>query len=226
MKKILLFMLMATVLGMTAGMTSCNSFDKGSPKEPEVITEKVSKFQADYDGVLPDLSQGADHTIALQRQTMFSLLEGASYYWYETKFSFTDSLKTTTLDDVELMEITSTFQTVNPTLCYTITTNAALGTLVPAPTPGLWIEDFDLSKTEIRLNINDVLQRLKEVNTILPPATSVILRKPVGPQPCNAQYVLGNPLQTLWVDAVTGDVTDWCPAFPRVAVNTPLGEWP
>lgn len=48
----------------------------------------------------------------------------------------------------------------------------------------------------------------------------------VGPLPCNAQYVMGNPLQALWIDAVTGYVTDWCPAFPRAKSNIPPTQWP
>lgn len=226
MKKNLLSVLVAIAVSMLAGMmTSCLSCT-GDFQNPGVITEETPKYQTDYDGVLPGVSSSAENIIALQRQTMFSILGGGDYVWYETKFSFGDTLTVGTLDDVDLLEITSVFQIFNPNLCYTITTSVVKGTLIPAPTPGTWIEDFDLSTAEIALDIEDVLARLKEVNAVIPPATFIVLRKPVGPMPCNAQYVMGNPMQTLWVDAVTGDVTDWCPAFPRAAVDMPLGEWP
>lgn len=215
-------LLLAIVSIMTTGCSSCQSENK----KQDAPKEQVSIFGSDYDGVLPDLSQSAEHIIALQRQEMYNAVEGGYYVWYETKFSYSDSLKIETLDDVRLVEITSTFQTFSPNLSYTVTDNVAKGHLFPHPTPGLWIEDFDLNNVQVKLTVNDVIERLKQWNGILPPGTFIILRKPVGPQPCNAQYVIGNPFQVIFIDAVTGDVTDWNPAFPRVNVGGPLGEWP
>lgn len=212
MKKTIFFSLLLAIVGMI-GMNSCNGCSKNEKKAP--AKECVKNFTADYDGVLPDLSEGAEHIIAVQRQEMFSLLGGGNYVWYETKFSFADSLKDESLNDDALVEVTSVFQTFHPELCYMITTNVSKGTLIPAPTPGLWIEDCDLSGAEIKLNIKDVIEQLKTWNGVLPPAKSIILRKPVGPQDCNAQYVVGNPYEVIFVDAVSGDITDWNPAFPR-----------
>lgn len=224
MKKYFLFgFLLAIVSIMATGCSSCQSENNKQDNAP--AQEQVTNFNADYDGVVPDLTEGAEHVIALQRQTMFNAVNGGKYYWYETKFTFSDSLKTETLDYVQLMEITSTFQTFEPELCWTITDNAEKGRLFPHPTPGLWIEDFDLSREDIKLDIADVIQRLKEWNGVMPPATSIYLRKPVGPKPCNAQYVAGNPFQVIFVDAVTGDISDWNPAFGG-DFGKPLGEWP
>lgn len=213
MKKTFLFGLLLATAFM-AGMSSCSGCSDNAPSGGQ---EQVkNKFQTDYDGVIPDESEAAEHIIAVQRQTMFGLAGGKEYCWYETRFTFNDSLKSESLDALALMEITSTFQTFGPELCYTITTNAAKGTLIPAPVPGLWIEDFDLSGERIELGILDVLNRLQEWNGILPSAVSVVLRKPVGPKECNAQYVIGNPYDVIFVDAVTGDITDWNPAFPAI----------
>ena len=41
------------------------------------------------------------------------------------------------------------------------------------------------------------------------------LRQPLGPKECNPQWVIGNIMQVIFVDAVTGEISDWCPAFPR-----------
>ena len=218
-KKVLFGLLLAIACIMVMGCSGCQSGNEEQPKEEKGL------FSADYDGVLPDLSQGAEHIIALQRQTMFNLVGGKTYYWYETKFTLDGELTADDLNELEISEITSTFQTFSPDLCYQITTNAAKGTLIPAPTPGLWIEDFDLSKAIVKLTVKDALQKLSEWNGVLPEgSTFIILRKPVGPIECNAQYVIGNPFEAVWVDAVTGKVTDKCPAFPTLA--KPLGEWP
>lgn len=221
------FYVMLSVLLMAVfclAVSSCTSCEKQAPVPDQ--EHVVINFSTDYDGVLPDLSQGAEHIVSMHRQTMFSLTGGGEYVWYETKYTFADSLTAATLGVNPIVEVTSTFQTFNPELSYTITTNATKGTLIPAPIPGLWIEDYDLSNVSIKLSIADVMDRLKEWNGVLPPAKSVIIRKPVGPKDCNAQYVIGNPYDVIFVDAVTGSVTDWDPAFPRVAVSGPLGEWP
>ncbi len=222
MKKFVIFgFLLAIVSMMVTGCNGCKPVNKEQPK-----VEENGYYAADYDGVAPDLSKGAEHIVALHRQTMHKLINGKTYYWYETKYTLTGEVTAETLPTIEVSEITSTFQTFAPELCYRITTNAVKGTLIPAPVPGLWIEDFDLSFAEITLTVKDALQRLSEWNGVLPTgSTTITLRKPVGPVECNAQYVIGNPFEAVWVDAVTGDVTDKCPAFPPT-IEKPLGEWP
>lgn len=199
--------------------TGCSCQSENKKQEP-----RRSVYSTDYDGVLPDLTKGAEHIIATHRQTMFTILDGGVYYWYETKFTFAGTL-TTDGETPAIKEVTSTFQTFSPDLCYTITTDAKRGTLIPAPVPGLWIEDFDLSKCDIKLTVSEAIDKLKEWNGVLPPSTFIILRRPVGPVACNAQYVVGNPFTAVWVDAVTGKVADRCPAFPDT-IGKPLGEWP
>lgn len=209
-KSLYLCLLLAIVSIMATGCAGCQSENKEQPE----VDNKMS-FSSDYDGVLPDMKKGAEHIVSLHRQTMYKLVEGNTYYWYETKFTLTGEVTSESLLETEVSEITSTFQTFEPELCYTITTNASKGTLIPAPTPGIWIEDFDLSKESIKLTVKDVLQKLSDWNGVLPKGTTyIILRKPVGPLDCNAQYVIGNPFEAVWVDAVTGKVSDSCPAFP------------
>lgn len=204
MKKYVFFCLLSAIVGMmVTGCSSCQSENK-----------KQNTYLADDDSVAPDMSANAEYIIALHRQTMNAINDGNRYYWYETKFTFADTLRVETLADAVLTEITSTFQTYGPELVYSITTNPVKGTLIPVPTPGLWIEDCDLSREEIKLSLLDVLARLTEVNITLPPGKAIYLREPVGPLDCNAQYVIGNPFETVWVDAVTGDVSTSCPAFP------------
>ena len=194
-----MFGLMAVAAMMTVSLTSCHK-DKGSK-------------QADYDNKAVEFTAGVDHIQALHRQTMHTLVDGKFYCWYESKVLFNDSLKTETLDDIKAVDVTDIFQTFNPDLCQYISSNIEKGTIIPAPVPDLWMEDFDLSYAEIKLTVTDVLQKLKEWNGVIPPAIGMTLRKPVGPKPCNAQWVMGNIMQVIFVDAVTGEVKEKNPAF-------------
>ena len=58
------------------------------------------------------------------------------------------------------------------------------------------------------------------------------LRLPVGPVACNAQWVIGDVYDVIFVDAVTGEISDVNPAFKPDNkegggdTGEPLGEWP
>ncbi len=208
MKKMLFLGLMLTVLGMM--VAGCNGCTK-----PENNYEQQEAINGnDYDGVAVDFSAGVEQITALHRQMMFDIANGAKYCWYETNVLFNDSIKAETIDDLHVVDVTNIFQMFGPELCQSITSNVTKGTLIPAAIPGLWIEDFDLSNAEIKLTVTDALLQLKQWNGIIPPANSITLRKPVGPKPCNAQYVIGNAFEVIFIDAVTGNVTNWNPAFP------------
>ena len=210
MKKTFLSMLMAIAVCMTAGtIVSCNGCGKGEPGEPDKVVP------GDYDGVVQDFTAGVEHIIALHRETVFSLYDGERYAWYEAKVLFSDSLKLENIDSLYVTDVTDVFQLFDPARCQFISTNIKDGTIIPKPIADIWIEDVDMSNSEIRLTVDDVLERLKAWDGILPPAVGMTLRQPLGPLPCNPQYVIGNIMQVIFVDAVTGDISDWCPAFPR-----------
>ena len=90
---------------------------------------------------------------------------------------------------------------------------------------GFWIEDFPMDTAEIKLTFEEAFEKINQVNLPKPHSKNCVLRKPVGPQQCNPQYVFGNIQKQLWVDAVTGEVKENNPAFPE-AFKMPLGEWP
>ena len=144
------------------------------------------------------------------------------------KVIFNDSIKPETIDDLKVVDVTDVFFLWNdegPHVQY-ISSNLEKGTIIPAPIVDVWIEDDDLDSVEIKLWPEDVLKRLKEWNGIIPSAKCMILRRPIGPRDCNAQWVLGDIGDPVFVDAVTGYITTWCPAFPIPNTNGPLGEWP
>lgn len=225
MKKLFIFLTLVLVSIIVTGCSSCHS--ENEKQETEKKSEKAM-VQADYDGVVQDFTAGVANIVSLHRQTMFRLIGGKQYEWRNLKVVFNENITAETLDDLHIIDVTDVFCYWNdkgPWVQY-ISSNITKGTIIPAPIHDVWIEDSDMSNVEIKLWPEDVLQRLKEWNGIIPPSKGMILRLPVGPRRCNAQWVLGSMGQPLFVDAITGEITDWCPAFPNPSVNGPLGEWP
>ena len=213
MKKFLFFMLAAVLLGMTAGMTSCESCGKGEPGEPAVYDNTVTP--GDYDGLVQDFTAGVAHIQALHRQTMYSM-GVTDYEWRNSEVLFNDTISFEDICELYVVDITDVFQYFdNGPKVQFISSNIEKGTVIPHPVPGVWIEDASLNDAQIKLSAEDVLFRLCEWDGIIPPAVSMSLRLPVGPVECNAQWVIGNVYDAIFVDAVTGEITDWCPAFPR-----------
>lgn len=231
MKKIIFLMLALVTLGMTVGVVACAGCSKG---ETQKIDDPVVVYH-DYDGVVQDFTAGVEHIQALHRQTMFSLIDGQEYQWRNSKVLFNDSITQESIDNLHVVEVTDVFfywdKVVGPQVQY-IATNVKKGTMIPPTIQDVWIEDANLSDKEIKLTVKDVLNRLKEWNGVLPPARGMSLRYPVGPCECNAQWVIGNEFDVIFIDAVTGDISNWCPAFnPNNKAKggnfgKPLGEWP
>ena len=203
MKKIFFMGFLLMIVSMiTTGCSSCQSENN---KQELIIN--------DYDGVIQDFTASVENITALHRQIVFEVVGDQQINWYETRAIFNDTITFENLDDLHIVDINNVFQTFDPDLCWQVTSNVKYGTMLPSPVPGLWIEDFDLNRAEIDLSVEDVLQRLQEWDGILPPAKQITLRKPVGPKECNAQYVIGNIAEVIWIDAVTGDIRNTCPAF-------------
>ncbi len=220
MRKILFCMLTVIAVGM---LTSCNGCGSKSAESADVTPTAAN----DYDGVVQDFTAGVDHIIALHKQTMFNLANGQEFQWRNLQVAFNDSIKAETLDCLHITDITDVFfYWSEGSWVQYISTNVKKGTIIPDRIRDVWIEDSDMSEVEIRLMPEDVLNRLKEWNGVIPSSWGMVLRLPVGPRNCNAQWVVGNARSPLFIDAVTGEITEWNPAFPIPNVNGPLGEWP
>ncbi len=234
MKRFLFGMVAAVLLTMMAGtMVSCAGCGKGAPEAPAVEPE-VAQVYHDYDGVVQDFTVGVSHIQALHRQTMFALIDGAEYQWRNSKVVFNDTITFENIDDLHVVAVNDVFFYWNeqgPWVQY-INSNVIDGVQIPWPINDVWIEDANLSDVPIKLSAEDVLARLKEWNGVIPPAMSMSLRLPVGPCECNPQWVIGDVYDVIFVDAVTGEVSNWNPAFnPKKGVKggdfgKPLGEWP
>ncbi len=90
-----------------------------------------------------------------------------------------------------------------------------------------WVEDMPMNDEAIKLTFKEAFDRVMAVNSPKPHSKHVVLRKEVGPVNANPQYIFGNSQAQLYVDAVTGEVTDQNPVFPQnKGFKMPLGEWP
>jgi hypothetical protein len=218
------------LLAVMALVCSCN----GCAKTEKQDIQPVSLFH-DYDGVVQDFTVGVAQIQALHRQTMFMTLGVEEYEWRNSKIVFNDSIKADNIDDLHVTDINDVFyywdEQKGPQVQF-INSNVKNGTQIPWPINDVWIEDDNLSGAPIKLTAEQVLMRLKEVNCPIPPAKSMSLRLPIGPCECNPQYVVGDVYDVLFIDAVTGEVSNWNPAFnPKKGVKggdfgKPLGEWP
>lgn len=212
MKK--LFVILASVLLML-GVSSCNSCTKQS-STPTLATVEVAD------------SMYVEHTVAVDRQAMFAKGVDDNYRWYETNIRLVNFLDDE-YDGIE--EVVNVFQTVEnmdehsfDTVVYKFQ-HTAEGT-VEGFTHGFWVEDYPLNNEQIVVTFAQALEKVNEVNLPKPHSRYVVLRKEVGPVDANPQWIFGNSRAQLYVDAVTGEVSEENPAFRGLNLGTPLGEWP
>ena len=203
MKKV--FILLAAV----AVLIGCSCENK---KTPEVVTKA-------------DLN--VEKVISVDREYMY-LNYGEGYRWFESCILLKDYLDEEC--DGTIAGISNVFQAITDMDSKSADVFVVLAAHTPDTTAyevkhGFWIEDMPLNEAEISLTFKDAFEKINHVNLPKPHSKNCVLRKPVGPKDCNAQYVFGNTQATLWVDAVTGEVKESCPAFPE-ELKMPLGEWP
>jgi hypothetical protein len=94
------------------------------------------------------------------------------------------------------------------------------GVNVQDSTKGFWIEDFPLVSSSINVPYDSAFNLVMQVNLPKPHSKNVVLRNPVGPNPCNPQWVFGNLNSQIWVDATTGEIRESNPAFPKGSTFT------
>lgn len=89
-----------------------------------------------------------------------------------------------------------------------------------------WVEeDVFMKKDQINVIFKESFIKAKSVRPALH-TKHVVLRKQLGPNNANPQYIYGNNHGLLFVDATTGYVAHDSPAFEGTGFVTWLGEWP
>ena len=224
MKKIFFGKLMGVLLlAVMALVCSCNGCKGETPK----IDDPVVVYH-DYDGVVQDFTAGVGHIQALHRQTMYGVAQQieaqgyeiaheGKYEWRNSRVILNDTVTFENIDDLHVVAVNDVFfywdSAKGPMVQY-INSHVKYGVQIPYPINDVWIEDADMSEKPIKISAEQALSRLKEYNGILPKDCNFItLRHPVGPKDCNAQWVFGDVYDVLFIDAVTGEIRDYDPAF-------------
>jgi len=202
------------LLAVMALVCSCN----GCKRETAMIDDPVVVYH-DYDGVVQDFTAGVGHIQALHRQTMASLTGGKEYQWRNSRVILNDTVTAENIDDLHVVAVNDVFfywDSVKGPMVQYINSHVKYGVQIPYPINDVWIEDADMSEQPIKLSAEQALMRLKEYNGILPKDCNfIILRLPVGPKDCNPQWTFGDVDDVLFIDAVTGEIRDYNPAFSR-----------
>ena len=202
------------LLAVMALVCSCNGCKGETPK----IDDPVVVYH-DYDGVVQDFTAGVGHIQALHRQTMASLTGGKEYQWRNSSVILNDTVTMENIDDLHVVAVNDVFfywdSEKGPMVQY-VNSHVKYGVQIPYPINDVWIEDADMSEQPIKISAEEALMRLKEWNGILPKDCNFLtLRLPVGPKDCNVQWVFGDVYDVLFIDAVTGEIRDYDPAFSR-----------
>lgn len=223
MKKISLFMV-ALLFSMMFSFVSCNKCSAPQDVTVEDTVEVVAEQEV--------TALNVEHLIAMDRQAMYNKA-GADYRWYETCIQLNDFLDEE--NDGSLYEVVNVFQAVvnrgqgYDTKVYKFQ-HFANGVYAEDSIPGFWIEDFPMNDDAVQITYQEAYDNLMAVNMPKPHSRYVTLRKQIGPVAANPQYIFGNLRETVFVDAVTGEVFDYNPAFGKPedgeGFKMPLGEWP
>ena len=157
-----------------------------------------------------------ENLISADRQYMF-LNYGSDYKFYESCIQFDNFLDADTT--IAIHGVSNIFQVVENLDSTSFDTKVVSiahvsenhGTEVKEH--AFWVGDEALNEEEIKVTLAQAIERVYAANYPKPHSRYVVLRKEIGPADANAQYIFGNSQAQLYVDAVTGEVTDENPAF-------------
>lgn len=205
------------LLSILACFTSCKCTN-GAPQEP-VIDPEIEVV--DSLGIV-EQAQGLD------RQAMF-LRYGENFKWFETGVQlrdFLDEENDGTVDMiVNIFQVAEQRETGNFDT-YVLKFQHFGEECIEDSIHGFWLDDFPLNEEEIVITFNEAYEKVMEVNLPKPHTRQVVLRKELGPNPANPQWIFGNLKSQIYVDAVTGEISEENPAYRGLNLGTPLGEWP
>ncbi len=192
MKKVIYFL---AAMAVVAGLASC-------------------KCTRDNNILVPEKTIAVDSVKVAE----IAVADSADYVWYETSVEYDNFFDEDTTFVVS--KVASVFQEIKKdstgidTKVYVFTHELGVEDVMPDPIDTFVIEDMPLDKSQIVLTFADAMGRMYMANYPKPHSRQVVLRKEVGPKPgVNPQYIFGNTEAQLYVDAVTGDVTDTNPVF-------------
>ena len=211
------YLSVVAMMALAVGFSSCSSCES-KKKWEESKKESPIKIAGKLN---------VENAISSDREYMY-LHYRSDYRWFETSIlmkDFIDSDK-----EMEIESLSNVFQVVTPKSGgydpHVIFSSHTSETVSIKEELGFWIEDFPLNEEEIRITFTEAYNRMMEANLPKPHSRHCVLRKEIGPKDANPQYIFGNSRAQVYVDAVTGDVSDKNPCFDVNGFKMPLGEWP
>lgn len=215
----LLALFVSVTLASCNGCTTATDKDIGSKPlaEFEVIPGSVGEF-------------GVEQCISADREFM-NLHYAQDYRWYETCITLANYLDDEacdgTVETVEnVFQVVTVYDKTGGDSEVVFIKHAANKDTEVYSQHGFWIEDFPLTDQGVKLTYKQAYDKITATNSPKPHSRKCVLRNPVGPNPCNPQWVFGNIKAQLWVDAVTGEVNNSNPAFDGFNVSKPPEAWP
>lgn len=214
MKKLMILGLLALMVGLVTGCSSCTQ----EKKQPAVDNVAIAQ------GKLV-----VENCVSTDKEYMF-LHYKSDYRWFETCVLMKDFLDSEDQDGA-IAGVSNIFQVVDEfeggcADVYVILMAHSGDKDSIDIKHGFWVEDFPMNDEAIKITFKQAYDKLMEANCPKPHSRHCVLRKEVGPVNANPQYIFGNVRAQVYVDAVTGDVSTENPAFKGGNLGMPLGEWP
>lgn len=179
---------------VTICLTACHKGEKSDPVAPRSETQMI-------------LDSLASHVDSVNHD----------YLYFETSFELVNTVDS--LDSFAVGSIQSIYQVVD-TATSTPTVFAANYSFDSAAVSwkvlkgAFWTEDVDLRSKDVKLSPEDAFSVLLKSNVAKPHSRFMVLRCPLGPDICDAQYIFGNTDSGIvYVNAKTGRVVTADPAF-------------
>lgn len=199
MKKIVLI-LAVVVLAICVAFALFFKF--GNAEKPEAEVEVLT-------------SVSFETTISSDKEYM-ALNYGEEYRWYETTAVMNNFLDEECDGSIE--SVGSVFQVTTEEDETSMDTEVILTSHTEAAHDyiakhGFYVGDRDLCKAPIILKFEDAFAKVMESDFPKPHSRYCVLRQEVGAKEANPQYIFGNENYALFVDAVSGEVTDQNPAY-------------
>ena len=212
MKKLFLF---ALLCAMFIGVTSCNSCKKDN-QEPTKVDSVL---------VVEDLLK--------QDAEQMTKEYAKDYRWYETCITFAEFFDGENATEPVVNSVSNIYQYLTDVDDHSADVHVVLFAHVKDTTAvevkqGFWVGDNPMTPDMVKVSCVEAYNKMMQANLPKPHSRQCVLRKELGPKDCNPQYIFGNVKAQIYVDAVTGNVTDKNPVYEGFEdkLQKPLGEWP
>lgn len=188
MKKIIFSALLAVAGFVFTSCSSCQS-KQGNEEKAEFVVENV---------------------ISVDREAMYNTY-GGDYIWFTTIISLEEYLDEECTGAIDsLYNVFEIIKDGQPEVIFSVhKKDISYLNIVQ----DFWVEDCRLNNEPIKVTFKEAFDALMATDCIKSHSKCCVLRKPLGPKTCNAQWVFGSMDSPIWVDAVTKEVRDYDPSF-------------